>query len=613
LAPFTPAVIATLFLALAGVLVATGAGMLGAERLLPYEVIRPWLDRFAADGSADAYTRTIHLGIVARLRYVGVGLLVAGGLLGVTRGRLAAQAERIWAGRVDLLADGARWVRGVWADMSTAHRAGLLIVLGGGVSLRLGLLDWPMRYDEAFTFLNYAREPLVLGLTKYDLPNNHLFHTALVHVVYRLLGDAPWVVRLPAFLAGVLVMPASYVTIRLLYGRDAALLGTAAVATSMAAIEGSTNARGYSLVTLMFLALVCLGAYLRRTDSVAGWVVFATLGTLSLYTVPTGLYAVAAVGGWLVLAVWAGDVAVSRPRFVRHLVGAVAATALLTGVLYAPILVRTDLSTLLATSPVMVTKVKPIAVSEFLAGNAEKIVETWQRWASDRSPWLQALWVTGIAVALLWHHRVGRSRVPFVAGILLGCSPILLLQRVVPPARVWVFLLPVFAGMGAAGVLHLSGCARARWPRVFDAHVLAIALALVLATEGALSLPARSRAYRPNLAEFPGVERAVSVIAPQLVPGDKILVLGMARTPLLYHARRQGLPYLTYVYDYVLEGWSPLQGARRVFIVVNHDALDRRGDTLARVLADSGLAGGPTPVEIAVVEAGRVYLRSATP
>ena len=586
-----------------------GLLLLAAAGLVPYEWIRHWLDRFAADGSADVYTAAIHEGIARRLRYVGLGLLALGVVSYGVRHRVAAGARAVVAGAVALLRDGARGVRRAWSEASTGHRVALLLIVGVGIGARLWLLGEPMRYDESFTFLNYAREPLILGLTRYDMPNNHLFHTALVHVAYELLGDAPWALRVPALLAGVLVLPATYLAVWILYGRDAALIASALVATSMAAIEGSTNARGYSIVTLLFLALLCLGAYLRRTDNAAGWALFAGLGALALYTVPTGVYALAAVAGWLLLEAWTGDVTVARRRFVVRLTGAVAATMLLTALLYAPILIRTDLVTLLATNPFVAIKVRPIPWTDFLVGNAGKVVEAWRRWASDWATSFQAVWLAGIVVALVSHRRVGRTRVPFPAGFVVGAVPLLLAQRVVPPARIWVFLLPVFAGLGAAGLLHLMGrligwLGSGRAP-AHRSPGLAPALALLLIVAGVLSLPARSRVYAYNPAEFPGAEEAVRTLAPRLEPDDKILVLGLSLVPFLYYSDRHGLPYLTHVHDYALEGWASLQDAKRIFVVI----IDER-QTLARVLTEARLTDAPPPVEIAALDDGRIYLVS---
>jgi hypothetical protein len=400
---------------LAILLTLAGAGLLVAAGRIPYTRVRAWLDPYAADGSAAAYTVAAHAGIVGRLRYVGLALALVGVVSYALRHRLAAGGRACAASVAELWTDGLWRLRRAWSDTSPAHRVALLLVLGAGIGSRLWLLfGWPMRYDEAFTFLNYARDPLMLGLTRYDMPNNHLFHTFLVHVAYRLVGDAPWALRLPAFLAGVLVMPATYLAVRALYGRDAALGAMALVATAMAGIEISTYARGYSTVTLLFLILVCLGAGLRRADRAAGWGLFAVLGALALYTVPTGLYAVATVAAWLLLEAWTGDLTVPPRRFVACLVGALAAVAALTAMLYAPILIRTDLSTLLATNPIVALKVRPLPWTEFLAGNAVKAADAWGRWAADRAPWFQGLWLAGIATAVGLHRRVGRHRVRLV-------------------------------------------------------------------------------------------------------------------------------------------------------------------------------------------------------
>lgn len=566
--------------------------------------MRSWLDAFAADGSADAYRPEVHRAIVARLRYVGVAGIGLGALVYGARRALAAACGTLARAAAALGRDLRRVARRLWAEEPASHLGALVAIVGIGLGVRAWLLGWPMRYDEAYTFLNYARDPLILGLTRYDTPNNHLFHTLLVHVAYQSLGDAPWVLRLPAFLAGVLVVPASYLTVRVLYGPRAALLATALVATSMPAIEISTNARGYSLVTLLFLLLVCLGAHLRRTNNEAGWVLFAALGTLGLYTIPTGLYALAATVGWLLLSAWAGEVAAPPRRFVVALVGAVAATGVMTAALYAPLLVRTDLPTLLS-SPIVSLKVQPVSWGAFVGGNAGKLVDAWRRWGSDWPRWCQAVWLTGIAAALALHRRLANDRVPFVAGLALGCVPLLMVQRVVPPSRVWIFLLPVFAGMGAAGVLHVLGWViprlqrdERRWRQV------PAGLALLLVAGGALSVPARSRAYVYNLPDFPDAEKTVTFLAPRLRPGDKVLVLGLSQTPFLYYAGRSGLPYLSHLHDYVLEGWRPLRDARRIFVVVNE-----REHTLQHVLTEAGLADTtPSLVAVAAFEAARIYL-----
>ena len=86
----------------------------------------------------------------------------------------------------------------------------LLIICVIGVTLRLALLNQPMRYDETLTFIGYASRPLWQALTDYSAPNNHLFHTLLVHLT-TLFGTqySEWMIRVPAFAAGAAVIPAA--------------------------------------------------------------------------------------------------------------------------------------------------------------------------------------------------------------------------------------------------------------------------------------------------------------------------------------------------------------------------------------------------------------------
>jgi hypothetical protein len=65
----------------------------------------------------------------------------------------------------------------------------------------------PFKHDEAYTVTVFANQPLWGALSDYHLPNNHLFHTLLVHLTYSLFGYSQWAVRLPALLAGIAQHP----------------------------------------------------------------------------------------------------------------------------------------------------------------------------------------------------------------------------------------------------------------------------------------------------------------------------------------------------------------------------------------------------------------------
>jgi hypothetical protein len=138
-----------------------------------------------------------------------------------------------------------------------------LITLAGA-ALRARYLSQPMRYDEAFTYLAYASQPLAKGLARYDYPNNHLLHTLLVHVTTTVFGNHPWSLRLPAYTAGVALVPAWWWAVRGLYPGAAGLLTAGLVAGSSPLVEFSTNARGYMLVALDCALLVGASTALLR-------------------------------------------------------------------------------------------------------------------------------------------------------------------------------------------------------------------------------------------------------------------------------------------------------------------------------------------------------------
>ena len=66
-------------------------------------------------------------------------------------------------------------------------------ILGGitliGVLLRLLDINKYIAYDEAYTFIHFASRPFKHILADYSAPNNHIFHTILVGISYRLFGE----------------------------------------------------------------------------------------------------------------------------------------------------------------------------------------------------------------------------------------------------------------------------------------------------------------------------------------------------------------------------------------------------------------------------------------
>jgi len=126
------------------------------------------------------------------------------------RHRTVAQATRRCArGDVHGRACGVGRLGNRQAGVSTGWRSRSSRYNAWRARLRLAFIQQPMRYDEALTFNELASRPLYYGLSS-TRPEQPPAHTLLVHLAYVGLGNQPWVLRLPRWLAGVLLVPATY-------------------------------------------------------------------------------------------------------------------------------------------------------------------------------------------------------------------------------------------------------------------------------------------------------------------------------------------------------------------------------------------------------------------
>src|ERR1043165_2842803 len=134
----------------------------------------------------------------------------------------------------------------------------LVAITGIGFILRILDINQSIAYDEAYTFIQYASKPFKYILADYSAPNNHIFHTILMGIAYRLFGAQPWILRLPAFSAGVLMIPAIYLAARRFFSPPQALAAAALIAVTPSFISYSDNGRGYTI--LMGIAYRLFGA-----------------------------------------------------------------------------------------------------------------------------------------------------------------------------------------------------------------------------------------------------------------------------------------------------------------------------------------------------------------
>ena len=527
--PAAPAVAARVLIAvLAGLLLLAGL-MLIVISFASYATVKHRLDRYASDHHAN-FSRQRFDSVVWQLRVLGIVLAGAGAAVGLRRRRLAELAEALWRSAAVEIATAVRCGRRAVAAESRLHLAALGAIFVAGGLVRLDFLFQPMRYDESGTYVHYASKPLWVGLTTYTAPNNHLLNTLFVHMTTAVLGNHPWAIRLPAFTAGLLLVAATYLAARLFYGKSAALIASALVATSSTLIEYSTNARGYMGVALVFVLMMALATYLRESAAPAAWAALAVLAALGFFTIPTMLYAFGAVVVWLALSIALG----SRRELLRtRLLPAMVAAVLLTVLLYAPVVAASGLHALVGNS-----FVESRSWSYFGHHLPASLDATFGRWHRDQPSPLWVALAVGFVVGLVFHRRLGLTRIPPAAGPLLFIPPVLLLQHVVPFERVWTFLLPIYLMTAAAGLVFVTSRLASGKHYAVGIALVAVALCASLAGEAVAS---RAVARSEDTSTFRDAPKVAAYLEGFLRPGDRVLVSPPADLILEYYLDAGGI------------------------------------------------------------------------
>jgi len=136
-----------------------------------------------------------------------------------------------------------------WTRNRALLALGLLFALA--LALRLPGIQSPLAPDETFSYDEYVRTGLERMLLERYQCNNQPLSSLLTWCVTQLLGDADWVLRLPALVAGMALIPLVYLLGVKAFGkRGPALLGVYVLTIHLYHIAYTVNFRSYTLVML---------------------------------------------------------------------------------------------------------------------------------------------------------------------------------------------------------------------------------------------------------------------------------------------------------------------------------------------------------------------------
>jgi hypothetical protein len=436
--------------------------------------------------------------------------------------------------------------------VDTRERGIVIVITVVAIVCRLAALGQPMRYDESITWAYFVGRPWSTVVSSYQFPNNHVLHSLLAKLVVSVVPWAPWALRLPAFLAGVAIVPLTWAVGRRFADRGTALIGAALAAVSTTLVLYSTNARGYSLVVMLFLVMLLVADRIRLGTARYGWGALALLGGLGLYAIPVMLYPLGVVLLWLALDA-RNLPAAERLNRVRAVALSGVGAVLLAGLLYIPIILSAGASALIGNKFVSASPWLQFALDlpRFFA----ELLGTW----SSPLPWWTAFVLP--VLALLGLRRLAPSRRPSLALATVAWSVVLLLlTHRIPFVRVWLFMLPLFLLAVARGLIHVwrdtLGHRLPTWK--LEPTWAAAALVVLLGGE---ALRSRAALESTDTGVFQPAREVTALLAPQLAPGDRVLAPIPTNGPLLYYFAERGLDTASLT--------VPITRSRRAYLVLD--------------------------------------------
>ncbi len=342
-------------------------------------------------------------------------------------------------------------LRELWSNESPAHLYSVLTLCVIGTALRLAYLFQPMHYEESLTYIAFVSRPLSVGLSYYPWPNNHLFNTLLSHFSTSLLGNQPWIIRLPSLLFGLLILPATYLVARRLYNKHAGLLALALAVPCSQLIGLSAQARGYSIQAFLFLTLILSAISILRGGRLMAWSGLVISAVLGFYTMPTMLYFFPPVLIWLAWSFLKNAEPAGRLPVIWKCIAACAVVAVLTALLYLPVVLHSGISSITSNEYVV-----SLNWTKFLKGVPGNIYDMWSGWNVMVPAPIALLILLGFIMGVFANRRISRYPVNLPIIVIAWCILMLCVQRVLPFARNWLPLYPLYVGCASAGLIYAS-------------------------------------------------------------------------------------------------------------------------------------------------------------
>lgn len=508
---------------------------------LPFERLKLFANSLANDGTLELFSATFYAD--TRLFALGFGgfFLAFFALLSVFRRQSVVWLEAGMDAFRHLPADRRIFWQKTRSYLAQDHDWMILLALMlVGAFFRGQILEKPVYHDEAYTYITFVGGGLGNVISDYHLPNNHILYSIWVFFSTQLFGNAPWTLRLPALIAGLLLIPATYFATRQYFNRVAALLSSAMIALFPMFMIYGTSARGYAQVALLSTLLWLWGILLRKQKNLYLWLLFVITAAAGFYTIPIMIYPYTAMMAWLFLLwLFKKESAVyGHAEFFAYLFISGLMVVALFMLLYTPVFLRSGIGSVINNPTIQQHQESSL---RFLRDAVRsRAFNAWVEWHHGLPEWFRLGTLFGVGIALLDRIFGERKPIDYFLASLLTFLGIILLQRSVGWRRVWFFFAPVYVSFAAAGMVYLFRLIFKQKEKLIYLGTGLSCVILVTATLIWWQSPAQE--VRELRGEPAALERGILYLEDNLTPNDAILTDADYTPQLHYYAEYHGLP-----------------------------------------------------------------------
>jgi len=402
-----------------------------------YSSVKSILDTFAIDNNADFFTRKFfnnirYIFICSLIIYIGVSL----------------KAKSVYKFILNFVDESGKYFLEFLKALkvilfSKKEFLFFIITLFIGTYLRWHRINEPLSYDEKFTFENYVNVPFIIAITKYYYPNNHIFHTILVKLSIKLFGNNYLGLRFPALLAGMFYLIFIYFFGEVIVEKKAGLITMFLCAISGDLIYYSVHARGYSIICLIGIISSLLAFKIVKSFSNTLVVLFAILSALSFFTIPVFLFQFV---GNLIFIMIIGKTTGRFKKSIFVIIKVIFLTALITLIFYSPAIIGSGTRA--------VFENRYVKGLDFNLFYFKVFPDFLKRILKDLFKNVFSIIVPGFAVAGLYiQYKYKRRYFYFVLSQVISILIICMLKRIIPPARVFLYIIPHYYFLVISAIL----------------------------------------------------------------------------------------------------------------------------------------------------------------